>query len=162
MEFCSVFSPLSDDVVRGVLCRLRFSDPKPAARRVLNCWKRESYLVYGFLPSLSLFLSLCVQDRHRIGVAIGDYVLDLSVVAPLFFTGPELSKNAQVELLPVLPAPTCFNYNLLQVFGEATLNGFMSLGRAAWTEARQVLQRILSKDSVSNNQTFVMKKNSLL
>jgi fumarylacetoacetase len=83
------------------------------------------------------------NDRHRIGVAIGDYVLDLSVVAPLFFTGPELSKNAQV-------------------FGEATLNGFMSLGRAAWTEARQVLQRILSKDSVSNNQTFVRKKNSLL
>jgi hypothetical protein len=79
------------------------------------------------------------NDRHRIGVAIGDYVLDLSVVAPLFFTGPELSKNAQV-------------------FGEATLNGFMSLGRAAWTEARQVLQRILSKDSVSNNQTFCEEK----
>ena len=37
----------------------------------------------------------------------------------------------------------------LQVFQESTMNGFMSLGRAAWTEARQVLQRILSKDAVS-------------
>ena len=36
----------------------------------------------------------------------------------------------------------------VQVFQESTLNGFMSLGRAAWTEARHVLQRILSKDEV--------------
>jgi fumarylacetoacetase len=83
------------------------------------------------------------NDRHRIGVAIGDYVLDLSVVAPLFFTGPELSKNAQV-------------------FGEATLNGFMSLGRAAWTEARQVLQRILSKDSPDLRDNTDLRKRALI
>ena len=35
-----------------------------------------------------------------------------------------------------------------QVFQEPTLNGFMSLGCAAWNEARQVLQHILSDDVV--------------
>ena len=56
-------------------------------------------------------------------------MLDLSVIAPLFFDGPQLRTRHHV-------------------FQEATLNGFMSLGRAAWSEARQVLQRILSKDAV--------------
>lgn len=36
----------------------------------------------------------------------------------------------------------------IQVFQEPTLNAFMALGRPAWTEARQVLQQILSKDEV--------------
>ena len=35
-----------------------------------------------------------------------------------------------------------------QVFQSDVLNGFMALGRPAWTEARQVLQTILSKDQV--------------
>lgn len=68
------------------------------------------------------------DGRHKIGVAIGDVVLDLSVVAPVFFTGPVLSKHQDV-------------------FQTATLNGFMGLGRAAWNEARQTLQHILSKDT---------------
>ena len=37
-----------------------------------------------------------MQPARRIGVAIGDYVLDLSVIAPLFFTGPNLSAHQQV------------------------------------------------------------------
>ena len=35
------------------------------------------------------------------------------------------------------------------MFQEPTLNGFMSLGRPAWSEARSVLKHILSKDAVS-------------
>ncbi|XP_065655482.1 fumarylacetoacetase isoform X2 [Hydra vulgaris] len=64
----------------------------------------------------------------RIGVAIGDHVLDLSKVKHLF-DGPEL-KNKE------------------DVFAQTTLNAFMSLGRAAWKEARATLQRLLSKDEV--------------
>lgn len=37
------------------------------------------------------------QPKHHIGVAIGDQVLDLSVIAPLFFTGPVLSKHQEVS-----------------------------------------------------------------
>ena len=63
--------------------------------------------------------STAADPTHRIGVAIGDCVLDVSKVSHLF-TGPILSK-------------------IQAVFGSCVLNGFMGLGRAAWTEARQVL-----------------------
>ena len=42
-------------------------------------------------------LSNHLQPRQRIGVAIGEYVLDMSAVAPLFFTGPTLGPQQQVR-----------------------------------------------------------------
>ncbi|XP_041361314.1 fumarylacetoacetase-like [Gigantopelta aegis] len=65
------------------------------------------------------------NPRKRIGVAIGDQILDLGVVKNLF-NGPVLSSQ-------------------LHVFDEPVLNGFMALGRPAWLEARASLQKILSK-----------------
>eukprot|EP00795_Rhopilema_esculentum_P013347 gene13347-4197_t len=64
------------------------------------------------------------NPKHRIGVAIGDQVLDLSVIKDVF-SGPALVNHQSV-------------------FDQPTLNAFMGLGKAAWTEARQTLQRILS------------------
>ncbi|XP_061185436.1 fumarylacetoacetase-like [Saccostrea echinata] len=64
------------------------------------------------------------NPTHRIGVAIGNQVLDLSVIRHLF-TGPALLNHQDV-------------------FAETTLNSFMGLGCAAWTEARSTLQRLLS------------------
>ncbi len=70
-------------------------------------------LPYGvFRPSASA--------APRCGVAIGDQILDLSVLATAgLFSGPHLHGGA------------CFH--------ETTLNTFMELGRAAWTEARTVI-----------------------
>ncbi|XP_053278107.1 fumarylacetoacetase [Pleuronectes platessa] len=62
--------------------------------------------------------------KHRIGVAIGDQILDLSVIKSLF-QGPVLSKHQDV-------------------FEEPTLNAFMALGYEAWREARKTLQVLLS------------------
>lgn len=64
------------------------------------------------------------NPQHRIGVAVGDQILDLSVVKHLF-DGPVLQSQQNV-------------------FDEPTLNAFMSMGRPAWSEARATLQRILS------------------
>lgn len=64
------------------------------------------------------------HPKPRIGVAIGDQILDLSVIKHLF-TGPVLSKHQHV-------------------FDETTLNSFMGLGQAAWKEARASLQDLLS------------------
>lgn len=62
----------------------------------------------------------------RPGVAIGNCVLDLSLISAAgLFPGPSLSGNS-----------ACFQ--------QTTLNGFMSLGRPAWLEARHTLQRLLS------------------
>jgi len=63
----------------------------------------------------------------RIGVAIGDHVLDLSVLAEKnLFTGPELSGT--------------------RVFHEPVLNAFMAMGRPAWSEARQRITELLGDD----------------
>ncbi|XP_075063591.1 fumarylacetoacetase [Mixophyes fleayi] len=64
------------------------------------------------------------EPRHRIGVAIGNQILDLSAIRHLF-NGPFLSANQDV-------------------FNEPTLNNFMALGHNAWREVRQVLQRLLA------------------
>ncbi|TKS70352.1 Fumarylacetoacetase [Collichthys lucidus] len=62
--------------------------------------------------------------KHRIGVAIGDQILDLSVIKSLF-RGPAISKHQDV-------------------FDQPTLNAFMALGYEAWREARRTLQTLLS------------------
>ncbi|XP_071776956.1 fumarylacetoacetase [Centroberyx gerrardi] len=64
------------------------------------------------------------NPRHRIGVAIGDQILDLSEMKTLF-RGPVLSKHQDV-------------------FDQPTLNAFMGLGYEAWREARRTLQALLS------------------
>ena len=60
--------------------------------------------------------STVTDTTHRIGVAIGDHVLDLSKIDHLF-SGPVLSKSQAV-------------------FTSTVLNGFMGLGKPAWSEAR--------------------------
>ncbi|CAK6442380.1 unnamed protein product [Pipistrellus nathusii] len=68
--------------------------------------------------------STTANPRSRIGVAIGDQILDLSIIKHLF-TGPILSKHQDV-------------------FVQPTLNNFMALGQGAWKEARAHLQTLLS------------------
>ncbi|XP_056134822.1 fumarylacetoacetase [Lampris incognitus] len=89
------------------------------------------------------------NPRHRIGVAIGDEILDLSVIKTLF-TGPALSKCQDV-------------------FDQPTLNAFMGLGYEAWREARRTLQLLLSvnettlRDDVSlRSRAFVHQSSAIM
>ncbi|KAK3598007.1 hypothetical protein CHS0354_042361 [Potamilus streckersoni] len=66
------------------------------------------------------------NSQKRIGIAIGDQILDLSAVKHLF-DGPEL-------------------LNQQEVLDKDCLNDFMGLGRPAWQEVRETLQRLLSID----------------
>ena len=66
--------------------------------------------------------------RARVGVAIGDLVLDLSILEELgHFQAPE--------------------FIACKVFFEDSLNPFLALGRPAWRKAREVIQRLLSADT---------------
>ncbi len=68
------------------------------------------------------------DHRARIGVAIGDWVLDLACLeARGFFDGPQLRG--------------------CKVFSQSTLNAFMALGRSAWTEARERISFLLREDT---------------
>ncbi|CAI5469326.1 unnamed protein product, partial [Closterium sp. Yama58-4] len=66
----------------------------------------------------------------RVGVAIGEQVLDLSVVADAGLLG-EVGDD-------VVKATGCFH--------QASLNAFMALGRPVWQRTRTALQRLLSAD----------------
>eukprot|EP00976_Prorocentrum_cordatum_P073813 1181272-Prorocentrum_minimum.AAC.6 len=65
--------------------------------------------------------------QPRVGVAIGDYVLDLAALA-----------EAKLFKGEALKGGNCF--------GKDSLNEFMALGRQAWTEARQTLTTLLSAE----------------
>ncbi len=68
------------------------------------------------------------EDRVRIGVAIGDLVLDLDALQRRgFFDDTILSDS--------------------RVFGEPSLNGFMAMGHRAWSEGRGRISRLLREDN---------------
>jgi fumarylacetoacetase len=70
------------------------------------------------------------QDSPRVGVAIGEFVLDLSVLEELgHFRIPEFQDR--------------------RVFSESALNGFLALGRPAWRKAREVIQHLLAADTTA-------------
>ncbi|XP_058792315.1 fumarylacetoacetase [Phymastichus coffea] len=78
------------------------------------------------------------DPKKRIGVAIGDKILDLSAISD-FFTGPLLASKQHV-------------------FHQDSLNEFMSLGRPSWIEARQTLQSLLSIENGTLQQADIRSK----
>ncbi|KAF7283964.1 fumarylacetoacetate hydrolase [Rhynchophorus ferrugineus] len=85
----------------------------------------------------------------KIGVAIGDQILNLNVIAHLF-QGPQLRDKQHV-------------------FQEGTLNSFMGLGLPAWKEARETIQKLLSEnvpllkdDAVLRERAFVSQEDAIM
>jgi fumarylacetoacetase len=68
------------------------------------------------------------QGKPRVGVAIGDLIVDLAVLEELgHFRLPEFQNQ--------------------RVFSEESLNAFLALGRPAWRKAREILQHLLSAET---------------
>lgn len=68
------------------------------------------------------------QGKARVGVAIGDLVLDLSILEELgHFRSPEFQDR--------------------QLFGEDSLNKFLGLGRPTWRRAREIIQHLLDANT---------------
>lgn len=86
--------------------------------------------------------STAAQPEHRIGVAIGDLVLDLSKISHLF-DGPLLKGNQHV-------------------FRDETLNRLMGLTSPHWTEARGTLLRLLSPDCSTLRDDQQLRSRALL
>jgi len=79
---------------------------------------------------------------RRIGVAIGDFVLDLSLLSEKgLLDGPLLGKRF--------------------FMGQQTLNEFMSRGPAAWKEARQQITRLLSADEAALRDDVSLRDRAL-
>ncbi|KAH9300746.1 hypothetical protein KI387_012329, partial [Taxus chinensis] len=78
----------------------------------------------------------------RPGVAIGDYVLDLSAIC-----------RAGIFNGPLLKGTDCFL--------QASLNSFMEMGRPAWKEARATIQKLLSVDEPTLRDNAELRRKAL-
>src|SRR6516165_2681699 len=68
------------------------------------------------------------RGKTRVGVAVGDLIIDLSALEELgHFRWPEFHNQ--------------------RVFSEDSLNLFLALGRRAWRKTRDILQHLLSADT---------------
>ncbi|KAF3451807.1 hypothetical protein FNV43_RR07903 [Rhamnella rubrinervis] len=84
------------------------------------------------------------ESAARPGVAIGDYVLDLSEVASAgLFDGPILKDSSD-----------CFH--------QPNMNKFLALGRPAWKEARATLQKLLSSTEPTLRENTDLRQKSLV
>ncbi|KAI6174037.1 hypothetical protein M3Y98_01146600 [Aphelenchoides besseyi] len=86
---------------------------------------KDSDFSYDNLP-YGIF-STKENQKKRVGVAIGDQILDLSVVQK-HFTSPRVKDHQNV-------------------FEQETLNAFMALGKPAWSEARKTIRSLLASDN---------------
>ncbi|XP_073029788.1 fumarylacetoacetase-like [Primulina eburnea] len=82
-------------------------------------------------------------SEPRPGVAIGDYVLDLSIISSAGLFDGKFLKNSD-----------CFN--------QPNLNKFLELGRPAWREARATLQKLLSADEPTLRDNGILKQIALV
>lgn len=78
----------------------------------------------------------------RIGVAIGDYVLDLSVLEEEGYFADTVIAGKEV-------------------FNQPTLNSFMALGRLAWKEARCRIQRLLNAEEPTLRDNHSLRNRTL-
>ncbi len=79
------------------------------------------------------------QDVARVGVAIGEFVLDLSVLEELgHFQSPEFQNG--------------------RVFSESALNSFLALGQPAWRKARDVLQHLLAANTATLRDDAALRR----
>ncbi|XP_075488478.1 fumarylacetoacetase-like [Primulina tabacum] len=83
------------------------------------------------------------SSEPRPGVAIGDYVLDLSIISSAGLFDGKFLKNSD-----------CFN--------QPNLNKFLGLGRPAWREARATLQKLLSADEPKLRDNGIIKQKALV
>ncbi len=80
------------------------------------------------------------QPRHgspRIGVAIGNLVLDLSILEELGY------------LDVVTEGIVAGGARRQRIFGSDSLNAFMALGRPAWKKTRDILQHLLAAETAT-------------
>ena len=83
------------------------------------------------------------ETQQRIGVAIGEFVLDLSLLEQ-----NGLFKNTSVHGAKVL--------------NTTTLNPFMSLGKRTWKEVRSTVSRLLREDEPTLRDNASLHSNALI
>ena len=81
------------------------------------------------------------SKHKRAGIAIGNQIIDLSILYELSFFEDKIVSN---------------------VFNQDTLNNFIALGKDVWTYVRKVIQELITKDSdfFKNNHSHFLYQQS--
>jgi fumarylacetoacetase len=93
------------------------------------------------------------EGKARIGVAIGDLVLDLSILEELgYFRSVEAAvpSGSSGNLPPGTAASTGSlpsEAATTGIFAQDSLNKFLALGRADWRKAREIIQHLLDANT---------------
>ncbi|MFB4164285.1 fumarylacetoacetase [Alteribacillus sp. JSM 102045] len=83
------------------------------------------------------------DNRARVGAAIGEFVLDLSVIDKAgYFKGTAVEGR--------------------EVINQESLNAFMGLGKKAWQEVRAIIQGLLREDTADLRDNASLRKEALL
>src|SRR5262245_18684905 len=78
------------------------------------------------------------REKALVGVAIGEFVLDLSILEERgHFRIPEFQGQS--------------------VFSEGALNSFLALGRPAWRETRAIIQNLLAAETATLRDDNVLR-----
>src|SRR5207253_11064297 len=107
----------------------RHSLPEPPMTTVQQSWIESANDGVTHFPLQNLPYGIFSPNGQgpRVGVAIGDFILDLSVL----------------DAAGLLPA------SVKGVFAGATLNAFIALGKPVWTETRERLTALLAADDTT-------------
>lgn len=109
----------------ATICALCNFFPMPEPLRSFIDVARDSHFPLENLP-FGVFRP--TQGTARVGVAIGDLILDLAILEERgLLQFPELQDQ--------------------RVFSEGALNAFLALGRPAWRKTREALQHLLAADT---------------
>ncbi len=109
----------------------------PALKSFIEVAEQSDFPIQN-LP-LGVF-STASQPQARAGVAIGDWVLDLSVLESRGLLKPAANT----------------------VFGDATLNAFIGLGRTVWRETREAISRLLRHDNTVLRDDVALRSQALV
>src|SRR5207247_7702395 len=83
------------------------------------------------------------EGKTRVGVAIGDLIVDLSILEELgHFRSAEFQDR--------------------RLFSEDSLNSFLALGRPAWRRKREILQHILAADTPTLRDDMGLRANDFI
>src|SRR5258708_17472382 len=99
------------------------------------------------------------DGNARVGVAIGDLILDLSVLEERgFFSDVVAAAVGSGRTRNNLPPGTAAATTL---FASDALNAFMALGRPAWKKTRDILQNLLSTETTSLRDNAELRAHAL-
>lgn len=119
------------------------AEPATKKRKVMSSWVEYAPDCDFPIQNLPWGIFSPAGGAPRVGVAIGDQVLDLSVLAEAgCFSGAVPGDGA--------------------CFGEGSLNTFMGMGKAAWDATRATVTRLLSADEAELRDNADLRARALV